>query len=661
VALAKPFESVLIANRGEIAVRIARTCRTLGIRSIAVYSDADAHALHVRSCDEAESIGGVSARDSYLRGDHIIAAAMKTDAQSIHPGYGFLSENADFAQACADAGVTFIGPSPSAMRAVGDKISAKQTAIAVGVPVLAGYLERAQPRDALEAAAREIGVPLLIKAAAGGGGRGMRLVRDVDELGPALESAQREAQAAFGDPTVFLERFVTNPRHIEVQIMADAHGTCSALGERECSIQRRYQKILEESPSPAVNAALRAQLEEAAVKIARAVGYVNAGTVEFVLDEHARFYFLEMNARLQVEHPVTEMVMDTDLVREQLIVASGGKLEIEKRPPNGHAIEVRIYAEDPLHEFLPSMGTITTFETPGRPGVRNDVAVEEGSEVSQAYDPMLAKLIVHDATRRAAITKLGAALENYLIGGVTTNIGLLRWLVEQPAFVQGDTTTNFLPEHFRPEMLEHRVDRELAELAAAGALQSLATPAHEQAADPWLRIGAWRHRAYARCVNLAHDETEVHWSYQDNGWLCQRGNRAAVVSENAGGTFWLTTDSRTVKFAAWLTADGVAVSLNGGTVRFALPQQPRDVADAAHRHSGDAVKGSVEAPMSGTIVKVNVKPGEIVTAFQVLLVMEAMKMEHAIVAPYPGTITAVNARVGQSVTSGDILAEISEN
>jgi 3-methylcrotonyl-CoA carboxylase alpha subunit len=660
VALAKPFESVLIANRGEIAVRIARTCRVLGIRSIAVFSEADVHALHVRSCDEAVSIGGVSARDSYLRGDRIIAAAKRTNAKSIHPGYGFLSENADFAQACADAGVTFIGPSPSAMRAVGDKISAKQTAIAAGVPVLAGYLERAQSRDVLEAAAREIGVPLLIKAAAGGGGRGMRLVRDVHELGSALESAQREAQAAFGDPTVFLERFVVNPRHIEVQIMADAHGTCIALGERECSIQRRYQKILEESPSPAVDVALRAELEEAAVKIAREVGYVNAGTVEFVLDEDARFYFLEMNARLQVEHPVTEMVTDTDLVREQLIVASGDKLQIEKRPPKGHAIEVRIYAEDPIHDFLPSTGTITTFETPELPGVRNDVAVEEGSEVSPAYDPMLAKLIVHDATRAAAIIKLAAALENYLVGGVTTNIGLLRWLAEQPAFISGDTTTNFLPEHFRPEMLEHRVDRELAELAVAGALQSLATPKYDQPADPWLRIGAWRHRADVRRVNLAHDEIEVHWSYQDGGWLCQRGNRAAVVLERAGGVFTLTTDSRTMKFAAWLTAEGAAVSLNGGTVRFALPQQPTDAADTAHRHGGDAVKGSVEAPMSGTIVKVNVKPGEIVTAFQVLLVMEAMKMEHAIVAPYPGTITAVDARVGQSVSSGDVLAEISE-
>ncbi len=631
----------------------------MGIRSIAVYSDADVDALHVRACDEAFSIGGVSARDSYLRGDRIIAAARQTRAQAIHPGYGFLAENADFAQVCADASITFIGPSPQAMRAVGDKIAAKKTAIAAGVPVLPGYLEASQSRDALEAAARKIGVPLLIKAAAGGGGRGMRLVKDLRELGPALEGAQREAQAAFGDPTVFLERFVENPRHIEIQIIADVHGTCLALGERECSIQRRYQKVVEESPSPAVGADLRAQLEDAAVKLARAVGYANAGTVEFMLDEARRFYFLEMNARLQVEHPVTEMVTGLDLVREQFIAASGGELNIEKRAPSGHAIEARIYAEDPIHDFLPSTGRITTFEAPKLAGVRNDVAVEAGSVVSSAYDPMLAKLIVHDATRTGAIAKLAAALDNYLVGGVVTNIGLLCWLVEQPPFASGDTTTNFLPLHFRAEILERMVDRELAELAAAGALQFLSVQ-HDGSPDPWRTLGAWRHLADARRLNLSGAMIEVRWQHETGSWLCRRGDRSALVSPKGNGTFELATASHRTKYAAWLTSDGVAVTQSGMVVAFSLPRRPTDAADAAHRHGGESVKGSVEAPMSGTIVKVHIKPGEIVSAFQVLLVMEAMKMEHAIVAPYPGTITAVRTQVGGSVMAGDVLAEISE-
>ncbi len=661
MAIAPPFESVLIANRGEIAVRVARTCRSMGVRSIAVYSDADAGALHVRCCDEALAIGGTTARDSYLRGDLIIAAAKRSRAAAIHPGYGFLSENAEFAKACADAGVTFIGPSPAAMRAVGDKIAAKKTAIAAGVAVVPGYLERDQSRDVLEAQARAIGAPLLIKAAAGGGGRGMRLVEDLRELGPALDSAQREAQAAFGDATVFLERYVHDPRHIEVQIIADRHGTCLALGERECSIQRRYQKILEESPSPAVSAQLRSELEAAAVAIAKAVGYVNAGTVEFMLDESGHFYFLEMNARLQVEHPVTEMVADVDLVRAQLVVAAGGRLEIEKKPPRGHAIEVRIYAEDPAHDFLPATGRITAFEPPAIQGARNDVAVEAGSEVTPAYDPMLAKLIVHDATREAAIERLDAALREYVIGGVATNIGFLQWLVEQPAFRRGETTTSFLAQHFSTQILVERneLERPWAALAAIGALAIL--PAgRDDSADPWQRLGGWRHSAEARMLRMGEDVAEAQWRYADDGWLCRLGNRSALVTAGPHGTCIVHTDTRTTRFAAWRTRDGVAVSLGGAVFAFPRQRPPVDAAEMAHRHGGDAVAGSVTAPMSGTIVKVNVAPGETVKAFQVLVVMEAMKMEHAIVAPYPGSVTAIPAQVGMSVMAGDLLAELAE-
>jgi 3-methylcrotonyl-CoA carboxylase alpha subunit len=654
---------VLIANRGEIAVRVARTCRSMGIRSIAVYSDADAGALHARSCDEATPIGGVSARESYLRGDVIIEAAKRCSAEAIHPGYGFLSENADFAQACADARIAFIGPAPAAMRAVGDKISAKRIAMAAGVPVLPGYLDREQSREILEAHAGTIGAPLLIKAAAGGGGRGMRLVTQLSEFGVALEGAQREAQAAFGDPTVFLERYVASPRHIEVQIIADSHGACLTLGERECSIQRRYQKILEESPSPAVDAQLRRALEDAAVKLSRAVDYTNAGTVEFMLDGDDRFYFLEMNARLQVEHPVTEMVTGTDLVREQIMIASGGKLELERRAPNGHAIEVRIYAEDPAQSFLPSTGRITTFEPPQLAGIRNDVAVDTGSDVSPAYDPMLAKLIVHAATRGQSIERMAAALGVYLVGGVATNIAFLRWLVNQPAFKQGHTSTDFLDRHFRPDALADSVDADLAVLAGAGALQGLRSDAGSTPrADAWQRLGPWRHSASERHIAFAHPKAgvEAQWRYGESAWECRFGKNDAFVKPQGDGAFLLRSAAGEQRFAAWHISDGVAISLQGALVKMGLPRPPSDAAEIVHRHGAGAARGSVEAPMSGTIVTVNVGPGDAVKAFQVLLVMEAMKMEHAIVAPYQGTIASLRAQPGQRVAAGDALAEIAE-
>ncbi len=633
----------------------------MGIRSIAVYSDADAGSLHLRACDSAVGIGGVSPRDSYLRSDLIIAAAKRSGAQAIHPGYGFLSENADFAQACFDAGITFVGPPPEAMRAVGDKIAAKKTAIAAGVAVLPGYMERAQTRDVLEAQARAIGVPLLIKAAAGGGGRGMRLVADLAALGAALDSAQREALAAFGDSTVFLERYLQSPRHIEVQIMADTHGTCIALGERECSIQRRYQKILEESPSPVVGVELRGRLEEAAVAISRAVGYTNAGTVEFMLDRDGRFYFLEMNARLQVEHPVTEMVTGVDLVRDQLVVASGGKLAIGKGGASGHAIEVRIYAEDPAHGFLPSSGHISTFELPQLQGVRHDVAIEAGSDVSPAYDPLLGKLIVHAPTRMEAIRRLAGALDHYLVGGVATNIAFLRWLVDQPAFKEGATSTDFLDRTFQPGALANARDAALAPQAAAGALQDL----HRNlpgGLDAWQHLGGWRHSASPRQVHFATPQAvvEVQRIYTEGAWRCGGEGQEAIVQAQGSGAFTLRSGAEEQRFAAWPLPDGVALSLHGSVIRLSLAQPPSDAAQARRRHSGESVKGSVEAPMSGTIVKVNVKPGEAVKALQVLLVMEAMKMEHAIVAPYPGTLTALRTQVGHTVSAGDVLAEIAE-
>ena len=662
--LKPPVPSLLIANRGEIVVRIARTCRALGVRSITVYSDADKNALHVRACDEAIGIGGTSPRDSYLRADRILDAAVRSRAAALHPGYGFLSENADFAQACLDAGLTFVGPTPSAMRAVGDKIAAKQTAAAAGVPILAGYAERDQSPHALRDAAARIALPLLVKAAAGGGGRGMRLVTDMAAFDEAIESAQREARAAFGDPTVFLERFVQSPRHIEVQILADTHGRCIALGERECSIQRRYQKILEESPSPAVTPALRAKLEQAAIAIATAVGYVNAGTVEFVLDEEGQFFFLEMNARLQVEHPVTEMVTGIDLVAEQLSIAAGAPLALAHPSQRGHAIEVRIYAEDPASGFLPSTGLLTAFVPPDMPHVRNDVAVTHGSRILAAYDPMLAKLIVHASDRRNAVALLARALDAYQVGGVATNLGFLRWLVARPEFKEGTTTTDFIDRHFRLEDLQPQKGRRAAMLAAAGALPELRTTGDAERSDPWQTLGQWRHSAMPDEVALADGTVQVERSYAEDAWRASLDSDAALVRNAGEGTFQSLepNGADADRFTAWLDSSGTLwTAIAGSAIRFARPAPPTDTASTGHRHSGTASRGAIEAPMSGTVVKINVTVGDAVKAMAVLMVVEAMKMEHALAAPYAARVSAVKVQVGQSVAAGEVLVELEES
>jgi 3-methylcrotonyl-CoA carboxylase alpha subunit len=651
VAALRPFESVLIANRGEIAVRIARTCRALGIRSIAIYSDADAGALHTSVCDEAVAIGGVAPRDSYLRQDVIIAAACKSGAQAVHPGYGFLSENAEFARACRRAGLVFVGPPSDAMQAVGDKIHAKEVASGAGIPVLPGYSERGQSPANLLEHARRIGTPILIKAAGGGGGRGMRLVQNLEEFEQALEAARREAGAAFGDPTVFLERYVAHPRHIEVQVLADDFGNVMAFAERECSIQRRYQKIVEESPSSAVGTTLRAKLQGAAVKLARAVGYRNAGTVEFLVGDAAEFYFLEMNARLQVEHPVTEMVSGLDLVREQLMVAAGHSLVPQARErdryveAHGHAIEVRVYAEDAAAGFLPSTGRITTFVTPSGSGVRNDVAVEAGSTVSAAYDPMIAKLVTHAATRDQCVRVLGRALDEYVIGGVATNLGFLRWLVDRPDFVCAQTRTDFL-ERNAWDPRGACVDSAAGALAAAAALSTM----------------QWRHSSAPHLARFEQPgiAVEVRRLYAHGAWeACSQG-RCAQVKPLTDGAFALEMDGRSSRFAAWRTAHGVSVSFAGLVSNYAVAPPPAAEQPSARPESSGQAMGWVQAPMSGTVVKVNVKPHDRVSAFAVLAVMEAMKMEHSIVAPYGGVVTHVRVRAGDTVNAGDTLVQLSE-
>ncbi|MEK6643950.1 MAG: acetyl-CoA carboxylase biotin carboxylase subunit [Planctomycetota bacterium] len=492
------FKKVLIANRGEIAVRIAQTLQQMGITSVAVYSDADRRALHVQVADEAYPLPGNTSAETYLRYDKIIALAEEHGVDAIHPGYGFLSENEDFAIACADARITFIGPSPDVIRDMGDKIIAKEKFIAAGVPVVPGWSGDATLGiDTIKQEAAKIGYPVLIKAAAGGGGKGMRVVHQERDLASSIEAAQREANAAFGDGRVFMEKYITRPRHVEFQIFGDSHGNVVHLFERECSIQRRHQKIIEESPSPALSPELRAKMGEAAVRAAKAIGYTNAGTVEFMVDAEGRFYFLEVNTRLQVEHPVTEMITHHDLVRAQVIVAAGGKLPFtqDELRQQGHALECRIYAEDASRGFLPSVGVLEHYAAPSGPNIRVDSGVAEGNEVSVYYDPMLSKLIVWGRTRDEAIARMDWALARYVVMGVTTNIEFLCEVLNHAEFRAGRLHTQFLDEHKIASAAtipdEALMAAALAGRNGSGASHAMTTE-ERRVPSPWQSAGGWR-------------------------------------------------------------------------------------------------------------------------------------------------------------------------
>jgi acetyl-CoA carboxylase biotin carboxylase subunit len=481
------FTKLLVANRGEIAVRIIQACHEMGIAAVAVYSEADVNALHTQLADEAVLIGPASPAESYLHSERILAAAQRTDCQAIHPGYGFLSENANFAQAVQDAGLTFVGPHATAIRSMGSKTSARTTMQAIGVPVTPGY-QASDDDDELLAAAHSIGAPLLVKAAAGGGGKGMRSVYDLAELPAALQSARREAQNAFGDSRVYLEKLISEPHHVEFQILGDQYGNLLHLFERECSIQRRHQKIIEETPSPLLDESLRQRMGEAAVRAAQAVAYSNAGTVEFLVDAERNFYFLEMNTRLQVEHPITELATGLDLVQWQLRIAAGEALSFrqEQISQRGHAMECRIYAEDPAHDFLPAVGKVFQLIAPYAPGVRVDCGVRSGDKVTLHYDPMIAKLSVLGETRQAAIAKLDWALRHFVIqGDVITNIDFLRAVLAHPAFVSGDTPTDFIARHlaaWRPAESEAAPDWAVA-IAALAEMATTSTQSATSAAD----------------------------------------------------------------------------------------------------------------------------------------------------------------------------------
>jgi 3-methylcrotonyl-CoA carboxylase alpha subunit len=624
---------LLIANRGEIAIRIARAARELGISPVGVYSDADERAAFRDALDASVNVGPGPASESYLRGDAIVAAARALGADAVHPGYGFLSERAPFAQAVHDAGLVFVGPSPAAIAAMGSKSAAKAAVRAAGVPTVPGYDGDDQRPETLRREAAKIGTPLLVKASAGGGGRGMRVVTDLADFDDALAAARREALGSFGDDAVLLERYLPAPRHIEVQILADEHGTIVHLGERECSIQRRYQKVVEETPSTALDDAARVRIGGHAVAAARAVTYTNAGTVEFLLDGDGSVYFLEMNARLQVEHPITELVYGVDLVHAQLRIAAGEPLGFAQADlrPRGWAIEARLTAEDPAHNYAPQAGKIVAFDVPQGPGVRVDAGFRAGSTVPPYYDSLLAKICAWGHDRPAALARLQRALAETRIVGIPTNLPLLRAIAADAAFAAGATTTRYLEE--RASVLPLGDDparREGATLLAAVALAESAS---------WRIGGVGVPIALVRngvTVRASADRTRTGWRV--------RGDVDAEIA-----------DGRRLAGDVALLPDGVAVTLEGHGFAFTFPPPPSPEADAAHAAGGS---GTIVAPMPGKIVSVSVAPGEEVAAAAVLVVLEAMKMEHRIEAPIAGTVESVRVAPGDLVGAGAVLVTI---
>ena len=708
------FDSLLIANRGEIVVRVARTARRMGLHTVAVASDADRAAPHGASCDRVLPISGERPADSYLRADKLLAAAHASGAQAIHPGYGFLSENAAFAQAVIDAGLVWVGPPPAAMRAMGDKARARQRMAASNVPVLPGYDGEDQSRETLRREAHAIGWPLMVKATAGGGGRGMRLVTQPDQLDAALDSAQAEAQSAFGEPRLLLERALVAPRHVEIQVFADTHGNVLHLGERDCSVQRRHQKIVEEAPSPAVSPELRRRMGDAAVTVARAVGYVGAGTVEFLLDASGAFWFMEMNTRLQVEHPLTEALVGIDLVEWQLRVALGEPLPLgqddllRRYEAGGHAIEVRLCAEDPARDFLPQSGTVQRWQAPAT--VRCDHALASGCTVSPFYDSMLGKLIAHAPTRGAAIRQLAHALDHTVCLGLVTNRRFLSRVLRHPAFASDAVSTAFIANHFGDDTLRAEPAPGWLEALAAAAVATLPAQALPALWQGWTSSGRVDTDALVEI-----DGATRRWR------IAGRGDDLTVTRVAAAGVAAGSAAKSAVDGAAGSAADGAADGAANGAAKVAAGgaadaaarassgsapniahriqslELRGDGASAAvhatidgkpvvaqvHRHgprawwlcdgvelelldlrlarAGNAAQanaGALRAPMHGRITQVLAEPGATVEAGALLLVMEAMKMEHRIHAPHAGTVKALLARAGDQVAARQLLVEL---
>jgi 3-methylcrotonyl-CoA carboxylase alpha subunit len=649
------FKKILIANRGEIACRVIATCQRMGIMTVAVYSAADAEARHVALADEAYPIGPAPARQSYLVIDKIIDVARRSRAEAVHPGYGFLSENPDFADACAAAGIVFIGPPAGAMRAMGSKAAAKALMERADVPLVPGYHGAAQDLATLASAAETIGYPVLIKASAGGGGKGMRIVTQAGDLAAAIEGAQREATSSFGDDRLLIEKYLTRPRHIEIQIFADTLGNCVSLFERDCSIQRRHQKVVEEAPAPGLDPARRRTMGDAAVTAARAVGYVGAGTVEFIVED-GKFYFMEMNTRLQVEHPVTEMISRQELVEWQLRVAAGERLPLlqDQLTINGHAIEVRVYAEDPARDFLPSIGTLVHLRQPHESAhVRVDTGVRQGDTITPNYDPMIAKLIVWGEDREAAVRRLGLALAEYEVVGVQTNLALLRGIAGSAAFAAADLDTGFLVRHSPSEPVP--ADRSTVLVAAAMAVMARQGASAASAADPWSpwdAANAWRMNGECyQDLDLVDGETGLTLrAHPQPGGSVQldlpEGSVEVTADHAADGAMILRIDGVQHRMRV-IRRDGALVIIESGRNHVIQPVDrlapPRLAAAAADK---------LVAPIPARVARVLVAVGDVVTKGTTLLVLEAMKMELTLSAPLDGTIAGVLASVDEMVREG---------
>lgn len=639
--------TLLVANRGEIACRVMRTAKALGLTTVAVHSATDREARHSREADIRVDLGGSKAAESYLQIDKLIAAAKASGAQAIHPGYGFLSENAGFARAIEAAGLIFLGPPASAIDAMGSKSAAKALMETAGVPLVPGYHGEAQDLDTFRAACERIGYPVLLKATAGGGGKGMKVVEEVSQLAEALASAQREAQSSFGDSRMLVEKYLLKPRHVEIQVFADQHGHCLYLNERDCSIQRRHQKVVEEAPAPGLSVQLRRAMGEAAVRSAQAIGYVGAGTVEFLLDARGEFFFMEMNTRLQVEHPVTEAITGLDLVAWQIRVARGEALPItqEQVPLIGHAIEVRLYAEDPSNDFLPAAGRLDLYrESTEGPGRRVDSGVEEGDEISPFYDPMLGKLIAWGEDREQARLRLLSMLDEFAIGGLKTNINFLRRIIAHPAFAAAELDTGFIPR-YQEQLLPAPGELSDAFWQAAGEAFAQSLPKGARADDP---NSPWAASSGLRAG--LPQETTLHLS-------CEGQDRALTLTAGSTGTLsgeQLVVEKDGVRRTLRAIRQGDSLYLQwAGELRRIATYDPISAVEASHNH-----QGGLTAPMNGSIVRVLVEAGQAVEAGAQLVVLEAMKMEHSIRAPHAGVIKALYCQEGEMVGEGSALVEL---
>ncbi|GAB3258439.1 acetyl/propionyl/methylcrotonyl-CoA carboxylase subunit alpha [Chitinimonas naiadis] len=667
------FKKILIANRGEIACRVIKTARALGIRTVAVYSDADADARHVKLADEAFRLGPPAPRESYLKADLILDIARRTGAEAIHPGYGFLSENEEFAEACAKAGVVFIGPPASAIAAMGSKSAAKTLMETAGVPLVPGYHGEVQDSAFLQEQADRMGYPVLIKASAGGGGKGMKIVERSEDFSGQLASAKREAAASFGDDKVLVEKYLTKPRHIEIQVFADGHGEAVYLFERDCSVQRRHQKVLEEAPAPGLSAELRREIGEAAVRAAKAVGYVGAGTVEFIFDTLSdAFYFMEMNTRLQVEHPVTEMITGLDLVEWQLRVASGEHLPLQQAELRiqGHAFEARVYAEDPARDFLPQIGRLAHLRQPAESRhVRVDTGVESGDEISPFYDPMIAKLIVWDENRDRALDRLASALAEYEVVGLTTNLDFLGQLARHPAFRAQELDTGFIARHHAalipPSPAVSNETLALAALAELALMEVQGEAARQRSNDsdsPWWQTDGWRlNQDNRHALHFRHGDAEyaVQAHYRDGAYFLEMPDAQGGIQGMAAqgqlqaGRLNATLDGYRLSASVVRQSDSLTLVRDGANISL-QPFNPLlaglEVAEAG---------GGLTAPMPGTVVAVHVAKGDVVEKGTPLMILEAMKMEHTILAPHAGTVAEVFFQKGEQVKEGSALLDIS--